>query len=213
MQAYSLDLRERVVADREAGRGTAEVADKYRPAWVLLQRYRATGQLAPIAAPVPPAPPLATLSAAQPDAPLAERGPPWASQSVCPQSVRHFLTVKKSPAREQDRPDVVAARQRWRVQAAQLMGSRLVFLDETAVQTKLTRRSGGVGAGRAWSPKSPTATGRPPPSWRLYERIAAPPRRSWTAQSMAPALWPMSNRCSSPPSTRARGRDGQSGLP
>ena len=47
MQAYSLDLRERVVADRVAGLRTAEVARKYRvsPAWVrrLLQRYRATG--------------------------------------------------------------------------------------------------------------------------------------------------------------------------
>ena len=31
MQAYSLDLRERVVADREAGLSTAEVARKYRP--------------------------------------------------------------------------------------------------------------------------------------------------------------------------------------
>ena len=51
MQAYSLDLRERVVDDRVAGLRTAEVARKYRvsPAWVrrLLHRYRATGQVAP----------------------------------------------------------------------------------------------------------------------------------------------------------------------
>ena len=49
MQAYSLDLRERVVADREAGLQTAEVAHKYRvsPAWVrrLMQRYRESGQV------------------------------------------------------------------------------------------------------------------------------------------------------------------------
>ena len=48
MRAYSVDLRERVVADRAAGLGTAEVARKYRvsPAWVrrLMQRYRASGQ-------------------------------------------------------------------------------------------------------------------------------------------------------------------------
>ena len=36
----------------------------------------------------------------------------------------------------------MAARQRWRAQAAHLDGTRLVFVDETAVQTKLTRRYG-----------------------------------------------------------------------
>ena len=36
----------------------------------------------------------------------------------------------------------MAARQRWRAQAAHLDGHRLVFVDETAVQTKLTRRYG-----------------------------------------------------------------------
>ena len=36
----------------------------------------------------------------------------------------------------------MVARQHWRAQAAQLDGSRLVFLDETALQTKLTRRYG-----------------------------------------------------------------------
>ena len=34
------------------------------------------------------------------------------------------------------------ARQHWRAQAAHLDGSRLVFLNETALQTKLTRRYG-----------------------------------------------------------------------
>lgn len=36
----------------------------------------------------------------------------------------------------------MAARQHWRAQAAQWDGQRLVFLDETALQTKLTRRYG-----------------------------------------------------------------------
>ena len=83
MHAYSLDLRERVVADREAGLGTAAVAAKYRvsPAWVrrLMQRYRATGQLAPkqrtpsrVPRLAPHLPRLAALIAAQPDATLAE---------------------------------------------------------------------------------------------------------------------------------------------
>ena len=36
----------------------------------------------------------------------------------------------------------MAARPRWRAQAAHLDGAHLVFVDETAVQTKLTRRYG-----------------------------------------------------------------------
>ena len=114
MHAYSLDLRERVVADREAGLGTAEVAAKYRvsPAWVrrLMQRYRATGQLAPkrrtqyqVPRLAPHLPRLAALIAAQPDATLAELraalGVPVSLTTVW-RAVRQLgLTVKKSPAR------------------------------------------------------------------------------------------------------------------
>jgi transposase len=51
MQAYSLDLRERVLADCDAGLRTAEVAAKYRVSapWVrrLKQRRRQTGEVAP----------------------------------------------------------------------------------------------------------------------------------------------------------------------
>ena len=48
---YSSDLRERVLADRDAGMSTADTARKYRvsPAWVrrLLQRRRETGETKP----------------------------------------------------------------------------------------------------------------------------------------------------------------------
>src|SRR5262245_60020254 len=51
MKAYSMDLRERVLADCDAGLGTAAVAAKYRvsASWVrrLKQRRRATGEVAP----------------------------------------------------------------------------------------------------------------------------------------------------------------------
>ena len=118
MHAYSLDLRERVVADREAGRSTAEVARKYRvsPAWVrrLMQRYRASGQVAPkrrtqYRAPIlaPYLPQLAALIATQPDATLAELrtalGVPVGLTTVW-RAVRHLgLTVKKSSARRRTR--------------------------------------------------------------------------------------------------------------
>ena len=83
MRAYSLDLRERVILDREAGLPTAEVARKYRvsPAWVrrLMQRYRASGQMGPkqrtqykASIMVPHLPRLAALLAEQPDATLEE---------------------------------------------------------------------------------------------------------------------------------------------
>ena len=51
MRAYSMDLRERVLADCDAGLPTKRVAEKFRvsPAWVrrLKQRRRETGQIAP----------------------------------------------------------------------------------------------------------------------------------------------------------------------
>lgn len=51
MKTYSLDLRERVLADADAGMKTSAVADKYTvsPAWVrrLKQRRAATGRIGP----------------------------------------------------------------------------------------------------------------------------------------------------------------------
>ena len=51
MRAYSMDLRQRVLADCDAGLPTAAVAAKYRvsSSWVrrLLQRRRETGSTAP----------------------------------------------------------------------------------------------------------------------------------------------------------------------
>jgi transposase len=51
MKAYSLDLRERILADCDAGLPTEEVAAKYRvsSSWVrrLKQRRRETGSIAP----------------------------------------------------------------------------------------------------------------------------------------------------------------------
>jgi transposase len=51
MKAYSIDLRERVLKDLDAGMKTAAVAKKYSvsPAWVrrLKQRRNATGEVGP----------------------------------------------------------------------------------------------------------------------------------------------------------------------
>src|SRR5262245_56591609 len=63
MQAYSMDLRLRVLADCDAGQGTQAVAEKYRvsTAWVrrLKQRRRLTGEVGPRAGRPGPKPALA----------------------------------------------------------------------------------------------------------------------------------------------------------
>jgi len=63
MKPYSMDLRQRVLADSDAGLPTKAVADKYRvsTAWVrrLKQRRREDGSIAPRTATPGPAPALA----------------------------------------------------------------------------------------------------------------------------------------------------------
>src|SRR6516225_6271139 len=52
-------------------------------------------------------------------------------------------TSKKSlRAAEQDRPDVARARRCWKRRQAMLNSTRLVFIDETAANTKMVRLSG-----------------------------------------------------------------------
>lgn len=62
MAAYALDLRARIVNARQDGDSTADVADRFAvsPAFVrrLMQRYRATGSLAPKTGPRGPKPQL-----------------------------------------------------------------------------------------------------------------------------------------------------------
>jgi transposase len=83
MGAYSIDLRERVLADFDSGLGNDAVARKYRVSsrWVFkLRRQRSeTGDIAPRRGPSGPKPKLAAhserllqLVAEQPDATLSE---------------------------------------------------------------------------------------------------------------------------------------------
>jgi hypothetical protein len=54
------------------------------------------------------------------------------------------LTFKKKSLRaaEQDRPDGAKARTEWRAKQPSLTPSRLVFIDETWIRTKMTRLCG-----------------------------------------------------------------------
>jgi hypothetical protein len=62
MRAYSVDLRQRVIHDCDAGTGTRAVAGKYsvRPSWVreLKRQSRGAGSVQPITAAPGPAPTL-----------------------------------------------------------------------------------------------------------------------------------------------------------
>ena len=111
MRAYSMDLRERVLLDSDAGMKAADVAAKYRVSgsWVRLlkQRRRDTGEVAPRVQRhgrrcmlEPHLHTLADLIAAQPDRTLAELKDALATPARVPtvwRAVRALgLTVKKN---------------------------------------------------------------------------------------------------------------------
>jgi transposase len=113
MQPYSLDLRERVLADCDAGQGTQAVADRYHvsPAWVrrLKQRRRETGAVGPRRGRPGPQPALAEhqerlaeLARQQPDLSAAEYrdllGVGVAAVTLWRALRRLGLTLKKSAA-------------------------------------------------------------------------------------------------------------------
>ena len=157
MRAYSMDLRERVLLDSDAGMKAADVAAKYRVSgsWVRLlkQRRRETGEVAPRVQRqgrrcmlAPHLHTLADLMAAHPDRTL-ERKDALATPASVPtvwRAVRALgLTVKKTvrPS-EHDRPDVAAARVAWPAAAPTWDVAPLVCLDETGSTTNLLRRYG-----------------------------------------------------------------------
>jgi transposase len=82
------------------------------------------------------------------------------------------LIVTGSPSKkilhaaEQERPDVARARRRWRREQGKLDAVRLVFLDETAVNTKMVRLSGR-------SPRGERLIGRQPHGhWQTVTFVA-----------------------------------------
>jgi transposase len=109
MEAYSMDLRERVIADCEAGLGTKATATKYKvsPAWVrrLKQHKRERGDILPrngggSRGRKIDRDRLAELVKAQPDATLTELrdrlGVPVTPWAICKALRELELTYKKS---------------------------------------------------------------------------------------------------------------------
>ncbi len=165
MKPYSIDLRERVLADCDCGMPTKQVAEKYRvcPAWVrrLKQRRRETGSIAPKAQRHGPLPrrsehagEVAQAVEAAPDATLEElRRDHGLKLSLATlwrviDELGLSYKLKSLRAAEQDRPDVKRLREGWAARLAGVAAEHLVFLDETSASTKMTRRRGRCARGK-----------------------------------------------------------------
>ena len=211
MRAYSMDRRERVLHDSDAGMQAAAVASKYRvrASWVrrLKQRRRETGEVAPRQQRYGRHPVLAsqlhTLAALireQPDRTLADLQVALgtsASLATIWRAVKQLgFTVKKTVrASEHDRPDVAAARAQWATTAPTLDPTRLVFLDETGVATNLLRRYGRGPRGQRVADHAPQ--GR----WESSTFIAALRVTGLTAPGVSMVRW--TGPASSPTSNRS----------
>src|SRR6202163_4299416 len=172
---YSDDLRERVVAAIEAGHTRAEGAELYNIALStvggFIKRKRETGSVSADKfggderfALEPHTDRVKELVAEQPDSTLAELQARLAkekvkvSQSGISRFLHHInLTFKKKSvhAAEQDRPDVAAARKALRKEQPTLDPKQLVFIDETAATTKMTRLYGRAPQGKRLVDKVP----------------------------------------------------------
>jgi transposase len=173
-RAYSLDLRERVVAAVAAGGSCRKVAAIFKVSVASVvkwsQRARATGS--PAARRMGGNRPYALAGerdwllrrlASQPDvtlralvAELAARG-----IKVSYYAVWHFfehegISFKKSlHASEQDRPDVVRRRARWKLLQNRFDPGRLVSIDETWAKTNMTPTHGRAPRGERLVAKVP----------------------------------------------------------
>jgi transposase len=185
MRPYSMDLRERVAAAVDEGEGSLrEIAGVFRVSLSfvsrLLQRRRDTGSLAP-------APhgggPTSVLSADDQQRlkqlaqqhnddtleQLKERGQFRCSLTTIWRTLRREgLTYKKKiqHADEQGRPDVQQKRRSFRSKVKRIDVERLVFVDETGVNTAMTPAYG-------WAPRGERASGSAPGAWESVTVIAA----------------------------------------
>jgi transposase len=160
-KAYSGDLRVRVIEMVEAGASRREAAEVFALAdstavkW--LQRWEESGSAAakPRGGSISPLEPHATLILevvqAQPDATFVEllvvlkgRGIRTSRSALWRFFGRHNITFKKKSlsASERQRQDVARARRKWIREQGLLDPARLVFIDETSVNTQMVRLYG-----------------------------------------------------------------------
>src|SRR5262252_5906155 len=160
-KAYSGDLRVRVIEMVQAGASRREAAEEFSVAgstavkW--LQRWEESGsaEAKPRGGSISPLEVHATVILevvrAQPDAAFVEllvvlkkRGIRTSRSALWRFFGRHDITFKKKSlcASEQQRQDVVRARRKWIREQGLLDPARLVFIDETSVNTQMVRLYG-----------------------------------------------------------------------
>jgi transposase len=185
MRPYSLDLRERIAAAIDDHEGSIrEIARLFRVSTSfivrLLQRRRATGTLdaEPHGGGTPPAlgpddlERLAQLVREQPDATLKQlkqRGGFTCSLKTLWFALdRLGLTFKKKSlhASQRDRPEVQEKRRSFRRKVDRIEAKRLIFVDETGVNTAMTPT-------HARAPRGERAVDSAPASWESVTVIAA----------------------------------------
>ncbi len=156
MQAYSLDLRQRILRAVDQGTPRAEIVKTLAVSRSTIKRYlklrRETGDVKPKAIPGRPSKKGATLQAgllpqleAHPDATLVEHCQFWeathgiqVSSATMSRAIKRLNWTRKKKtirASEQNEADHLA----WRERAKMLDESLLVFIDECGSNIALTR--------------------------------------------------------------------------
>ncbi len=185
MAPYSLDLRERVAAAVDHREGSQrEIARRFRVSLSfivrLLQRRHKAGTLAPKPHGGGPRPALTRrdqqrlrrLVRKQNDATLKQlkqQGGFDCTLTTIWNTLRHLgLTYKKKTLRteERNRPDVQKKRRRFRREVGRIEPKRLIFVDETGVNTAMTPT-------HASAPRGERAYSSVPTSWGTVTVIAA----------------------------------------
>ena len=184
-KAYSADMRERVIAEVESGASRREAAEEFEvsasTAVIWVKCFRETGRCTAKSrgGSVSPlekhADFLLGLIEKQSDLTLDEvvwamhkHKIPGSRTAVWRFFQRHKITFKKSlRAAEQERADVARARRRWMREQGLFDPAHLVFIDETAANTKMVRLSGRC-------PRGERLIGRVPHGhWKTITFVAA----------------------------------------
>jgi transposase len=192
---YSEDLRRSVVQAIESGHTYEEVAElcgvSVSSVSRFLTRWRGTGSIKPEKfggykgyALERYRSRITRWVSAQPDVTLSELQARLARRrwlSAKPRFSAFFgilvsLSKKSLHAAEQDRPDVAAARKAWFKMQPKLDPRKLVFIDETAASTNMTRRYGRATRGERLVCKVPheTTTNYSPTADRGADNVSVP---------------------------------------
>lgn len=184
-RAYSADLRQRVVDAVDRGEGSQrEIARRFGVSLSfvvrMLQRRRSSGGLEPrphgggagFKLSVDDRIRLFGLARRHPDATLKQLkemgGFDCTLVTIWRMLRRARWTRKKKSlhASERDRPEVKEARRKFRRKARRLDAKRLIFLDETGVDTTMTPTHG-------WAPRGRRVEGSAPKSWSTTTVVSA----------------------------------------